>query len=350
MLHRSKLPVPAVATSSAVSLLAPPLPELEASLVSQLVFAWLTPLVKLGAQRPLELTDLYNIAPRDNPVGLAQRLKREWNARKQHTESWWALARSIWAIVWLEYSWVGVLMLVGNLCELALPVIYSWIIQFVGDEGLLYVGLVFAVSVTHLVFQQMTYFRAQRVLMNVSSMLSTLIYRKSLRLQRVSKGNAANVMNVDPSKVANLAWFAHRIWAHPLQLTLAVYLLYGWLGPAAFTSLVITVGVMPLKYFIYRGFLAADTKIMELKDERVKKITEILHGVLIVKLFCWEYQVMKQINEVRAHEVTQLKKFSYLYACMMFLMMSMSTFISVGTFSVYVCSPRIPPQHTTHTN
>jgi hypothetical protein len=36
--------------------------------------------------------------------------------------------------VWLEYSWVGVLMLVGNLCELALPVIYSWIIQFVGDE------------------------------------------------------------------------------------------------------------------------------------------------------------------------------------------------------------------------
>ncbi|ELR16068.1 ABC transporter, ATPbinding domain containing protein [Acanthamoeba castellanii str. Neff] len=321
--HAAQVKVAGGATSSAVSLLAPPLPELEASLVSQLVFAWLTPLVKLGAQRPLELTDLYNIAPRDNPVGLAQRLKREWNARKQHTESWWALARSIWAIVWLEYSWVGVLMLVGNLCELALPVIYSWIIQFVGDEGLLYVGLVFAVSVTHLVFQQMTYFRAQRVLMNVSSMLSTLIYRKSLRLQRVSKGNAANVMNVDPSKVANLAWFAHRIWAHPLQLTLAVYLLYGWLGPAAFTSLVITVGVMPLKYFIYRGFLAADTKIMELKDERVKKITEILH-------------VMKQINEVRAHEVTQLKKFSYLYACMMFLMMSMSTFISVGTFSVYV--------------
>jgi ABC-type polar amino acid transport system ATPase subunit len=35
------------------------------------------------------------------------------------------------------------------------------------SQGLLYVGLVFAVSVTHLVFQQMTYFRAQRVLMNV---------------------------------------------------------------------------------------------------------------------------------------------------------------------------------------
>ena len=46
--------------------------------------------------------------------------------------------------------------------------------------------------------------------------------------------------------------------------------------------------------------------------------------MLIVKLFCWEYQVMKQINEVRAHEVTQLKKFAYLYACMMFLMYALT--------------------------
>jgi hypothetical protein len=55
--------------------------------------------------------------------------------------------------------------------------------------------------------------------MQVSSMLSALVYRKSLRLQRVSKGNAANVMNVDPPKVANLAWFMHRVWSHPLQLS-----------------------------------------------------------------------------------------------------------------------------------
>ena len=34
-------------------------------------------------------------------------------------------------------------------------------------------------------------------------MLALMVYRKSLRLQHVSKGNAANVMNVDPSRVMN---------------------------------------------------------------------------------------------------------------------------------------------------
>jgi hypothetical protein len=35
--------------------------------------------------------------------------------------------------------------------------------------------------------------------------------------------------------------------------------------------------VLTVRQHHIRGFLAADTKIMELKDERVKKITEILH-------------------------------------------------------------------------
>lgn len=49
----------------------------------------------VGAQRPLELSDLYDIAPRDSPVDIARRLKDEWNVRQHHTESWWALARYI---------------------------------------------------------------------------------------------------------------------------------------------------------------------------------------------------------------------------------------------------------------
>jgi hypothetical protein len=41
--------------------------------------------------------------------------------------------------------------------------------------------------------------------------------------------------------------------------------------------------------------------------------------MLIVKLFCWEYHVLKQISEVRAKEVLALKKFSYLVAFLVFL-------------------------------
>jgi hypothetical protein len=37
-------------------------------------------------------------------------------------------------------------------------------------------------------------------------MLQAMVYRKSLRVQRVSKGKAANLMNVDPQTVPPLGF------------------------------------------------------------------------------------------------------------------------------------------------
>lgn len=71
-------------------------------------------------------------------------------------------------------------------------------------------------------------------------MLQAMVYRKSLRLQRVSKGNATNLMNVDSATVlphppflpslsqyqpsvrsvdqaGKVAWFVHRAVSQPPQ-------------------------------------------------------------------------------------------------------------------------------------
>lgn len=47
----------------------------------------------VGAVRPLEMTDLFDIAPRDNPVALERQLKHEWMRRKHMSESYWMLIR-----------------------------------------------------------------------------------------------------------------------------------------------------------------------------------------------------------------------------------------------------------------
>jgi hypothetical protein len=107
----------------------PPLPELNASLISRLLFSWLTPLITcalslvlppfvlfalsrphvgvvdgdgdgwwaeiVGAQRPLELSDVFDIAPQDNPVTLERKLKHEWMRRRNTTDSYWALGRHV---------------------------------------------------------------------------------------------------------------------------------------------------------------------------------------------------------------------------------------------------------------
>lgn len=316
-------------------------PEQAASVVSRLFFTWVTPLLKLGAQRPLEMADLFGVAPQDEPDIFVQRFKDEWPTRMQRHADWWALATALWAIAWKEWAMITLVSLVAVLTNLAIPVTFSWLILFIGDEkaswseGLLYIGLIALTSIAHFLSTEFAYFLAQRAHIHIESMLALMVYRKSLRLQHVSKGNAANVMNVDPSRVASMAWFSRFVVSAPIQLTLAIYLLYGWLGPSAFVSLAVVLLLMPIKFLIFQAFNSYEEKIMEHKDERVRQLTEALQGMLIVKLFCWEYHVLKQISEVRAKEVSALKKFSYLVAFLIFLIVSTSTIISVGTFSVY---------------
>lgn len=106
------------------------------------------------------MTDLFDIAPRDNPVALERKLKHEWMRRKHMSESYlmlaryastcerplvperthdclpsaWCCGRAIWAIVWVDYSFVCLCSLISSLCEVALPIVFSWIIVFVSTK------------------------------------------------------------------------------------------------------------------------------------------------------------------------------------------------------------------------
>jgi hypothetical protein len=92
----------------------------------------------------------------------------------------------------------------------------------------------------------------------------------------------------------------------------AIYLLYGWLGPSAFVSLAVVLLLMPIKFLIFqyvwptqstscgvsplhglytlqtiricRAFNSYEEKIMEHKDERVRQLTEALQVCVCVCL------------------------------------------------------------------
>ncbi|ELR13210.1 uncharacterized protein ACA1_100470 [Acanthamoeba castellanii str. Neff] len=152
------------------------------------------------------MADLFGVAPQDEPDIFVQRFKDEWPTRMQRHADWWALATALWAIAWKEWAMITLVSLVAVLTNLAIPVTFSWLILFIGDEkaswseGLLYIGLIALTSIAHFLSTEFAYFLAQRAHIHIESMLALMVYRKSLRLQHVSKGNAANVMNVDPSR------------------------------------------------------------------------------------------------------------------------------------------------------
>jgi type IV secretory pathway TrbF-like protein len=56
--------------------------------------------------------------------------------------------------------------------------------------------------------------------------LQTLVYDKSLRLCGVRKGNASNVLNVDPTKIDQMAYHLHRMVSLIHSLTLDPFIMY----------------------------------------------------------------------------------------------------------------------------
>lgn len=89
-----------------------PSPEDGASWVSRLLFAYATPLVRLGGQRPLETDDLWPVSPRDASAGVATSFRAALAASATPDAPQGRLARALAAEYGGAFAVAGVIKLV----------------------------------------------------------------------------------------------------------------------------------------------------------------------------------------------------------------------------------------------
>lgn len=82
------------------------------------------------------------------------------------------------------------------------------------------------------------------------------------------------------SRFSNLT-FINLLWSAPLQIALALYFLWGVLGPSVLAGLAVIIVLMP-----FNGVLAGlqeklQSKLMHHKDERIKLMNEVLNGIKV---------------------------------------------------------------------
>jgi len=66
-----------------------------------------------------------------------------------------------------------------------------------------------------------------------------------------------------------------------------------------------------------------------------QKLQEILSGISIIKLFSWEDRAADAVDVIRAQEVKALKKFAYVLAYFMLIILTFTSTFSVVTFVCY---------------
>ena len=125
--------------------------------------------------------------------------------------------------------------------------------------------------------------------MRIRTCLISSIYRKSLVLAMHSKkdyttGEIVNLMVVDSQRFADmLPWFCY-LWSAPIQIGIALWLLWNELGIAVLGGLILMILFITINGYIAGMVKKIQTKQMALNDKRLKAINELLNGVKVLKV------------------------------------------------------------------
>uniref|UniRef100_A0A8B9S0C9 Multidrug resistance-associated protein 1 n=1 Tax=Accipiter nisus TaxID=211598 RepID=A0A8B9S0C9_9AVES len=346
-----------------------PCPEFSASFLSRITFWWITGLMVQGYRRPLEAKDLWSLNKEDKSEEIVQPLNMLYLPKKQQkssdsngdvTEEAEALIikpsqkSSEASLFKVLYKTFGPYFLMSflfkaahDLLMFAGPEILKLLINFVNNkaapnwQGYFYTVLLFVCACLQtLILHQ--YFHICFVTgMRLKTAIVGVIYRKALVITNSARktstvGEIVNLMSVDAQRFMDLATYINMIWSAPLQVILALYLLWQNLGPSVLAGVAVMILLVPINAVMAMKTKTYQVAQMKSKDNRIKLMNEILNGIKVLKLYAWELAFREKVLEIRQKELKVLKKSAYLAAMATFTWVCAPFLVALSTFAVYV--------------
>ncbi|KAH8324273.1 hypothetical protein KR074_002950, partial [Drosophila pseudoananassae] len=191
--------------------------------------------------------------------------------------------------------------------------------------------------------------------------LSSLVYRKALRLSKASlshttSGHVVNLISNDLGQFDSLVYHGHYLCVGPLQTILITYVMYHEVGPTQ--HLLVTeaknilfvqigfpavVGVAFMLLFIplnlYVGKISARLRLKSVQrtDERVRLMSEIISGIQAIKMYAWELPFERIVSYIRKKEVNVNRRRHFITGIILFLSIfvaRVSTFLSLAVYAM----------------
>ncbi|CAD6210694.1 unnamed protein product [Miscanthus lutarioriparius] len=261
-----------------------------AGFLSVLTFSWMSPLLSVGHRKTLVLEDVPGLESGDSVAGLLPSFKANLEALSRDGDSSsssssrkvvtaFKLTKALLRTVWWHVAVTAFYALVYNVG----PYLIDSVVQYLnGDES-------------------------------------------QSRRSRTS-GEMINIISVDADRVGIFAWYMHDLWLVPLQVGMAMFILYSTLGLASLAALGATVVIMLANVPPGKMQEKFQEKLMDSKDVRMKATTEILHNMRILKLQGWEMKFLSKIIELRKTQTNWLKKYLYTSATSGKVLSALTTF------------------------
>ncbi|KAI0981127.1 hypothetical protein GJ496_010450 [Pomphorhynchus laevis] len=373
-------------------------PENYVGVMQKLYFAFVTNLIIKGYKRPLSNEDLWDLDENEKSNALCEKVQHQWNIqalksiniKMQNNEesemndnipSRLAFSEEVVDVRKSKFDSVHVklrnfilrkkdknpslalallrafkgkilasafLKLIYDLLQFTPPLVLRLILNFIDESdtkplttGIFFCFLMIVNSTIQSCILHQYFQRVMLIGQRFRTAIIAMIYKKSLRLSTASRqlstvGEMVNLMSVDAQRLLELTSYMHIIWSGPLQIILAIVLLWDTLGASIIAGVALLVLAIPLNTWIGAKLKTFQTAHMKLKDVRVKDMNEILNGIKVIKLYAWETLFIDKVSETRKKELVLLRKTAWLNAIVSLIWTITPFLVSVVTFGVYI--------------
>ncbi|KAF9143116.1 Canalicular multispecific organic anion transporter 2, partial [Linnemannia schmuckeri] len=329
-------------------------PYEKANIFSRYWFHYIQHLISDGYKRPLQATDVQGMMPHRIKTKFSYSyLSDKWDA---HLAKRAAKGKEpqLLKLLLVTYGpqWVPVLIYrsLASVLLFVAPELMNQLLSFTKSYStdapqpvtlgiVLSFGMFFATIMSAMMEGQYN-----QLIMNMGiearTALISMIYRKALKLspaarQTQTPGEINNHMSVDAERWSQALPLTPFWLSVPLEICIALWLLYRQLGWSALAGLATIIAVTPLQGWIAAFFSKAKDAKLTAMDNRIRLVNEVLSGIKIVKLYGWESSFRNKIAVYRNRELSILRKMGIAFSFMTIMFSSMTLLIALVSFSIY---------------
>lgn len=294
------------------------------------IFGWINPLIRsIRRYGTLYKCQLFPVMADMHPEAAARMIVRSWNRQVIEKGSNPHLLKTLIRVNWLNLvksiPAFPFMFFCGTMPPLALSGILSTFAKY--SEGVslasayFWVLVVFASQLGSAFLDSINISYLYKSSSTSVSGLLDLLYAKILTLSEVTRlnvgaGNLINLLFTDSYKISMFFQMFAVLILVPCQTVVLLSVITYYVHYLALVPLVFMLIVIPVLLVILNNIFKVQKRLMGHRDIRLKRATEILQGIKIVKLFMLEDIQLQCMRKAREREIRQLTRYGILVALM----------------------------------
>ena len=322
-------------------------PQQKASRFSRMSFWYLRDLFRQGIKRSITENDVYENLDELKYDPIVNKFSKLWNNElKEKNPSTLRMFYNAYGLRTIIVGLIFSIVEIGIRC--AQPLLLGGLIGYFSDstdngsfKGSAYLyasGIVLCSFLLLAIFNPLMLFLIE-ISMKLKIGSIGLIYSKILKLSKSAmidgiNGRVINLISNDVEKFELAVLFLHDLWKSPIETIIVGFLVYREIGISGVVGILFILSFIPIQTWMGKKTAYYRQKATKRTDIRVRLMNEIITGIQLIKMYCWEKSFAKLISDARTKELKAIKGSAYIQAFLLSLwsISRVSIFLTLITY------------------